>query len=171
MKKAFLILGTNGTGKTTLAKGIIEACGGIKLFECDITYTKKNSVALIGKYEGKFGGVDGLNRTSDLWQLIQRAQDKAEIIIAEGVKLHTFGINVLKAASVIKDTQILFLYAPALVIDMRIKKRGGKGVTEAILRDQKHTFNAVKKYASAGYKVAAFDTSKTSTEKIIEFIL
>lgn len=95
-----MITGTNCVGKTTLVKAIIEKCGGIKnVIDRSITILNGGNYALIGLYNsGKYGGVDSLNCTKVLKDLVVKAKDYGvQVLFMEGSYLHTFGMNLTNA--------------------------------------------------------------------------
>lgn len=169
MSWCVFFIGTNCTGKTTLANSIIRQHGGINI-EGKVSYTKDGVIGLCGKYGGKYGGVDGLFEVKILQTLVKEALQKVDIVICEGVKLHSFGLSLQRAIFQAQKQLIVFLYAPAEVIDERLRNRTGSKATGAILKDQRNCLNAVKKWASIGVKVLSFDTSKNSVEQINEKI-
>lgn len=136
MKTCILITGTNCSGKTTLAKTIIEKHGGTGCYENKVTYTKDGKVAFAGEYNGKYGGVDGLNSVKILESLAVEAFKKVDIFFAEGLKLHSFGLSLQKALFTAQHHIVVFLYAPVKELDERLKKRSGTHITEAIAKDQ-----------------------------------
>lgn len=175
MSLVVAILGTNCTGKTTLAKSLINAYGGARGYGNDITFcaSEHPSIVFAGKYtEGKYGGVDGLSRTRDLPQIAASALMNNDVFVCEGLKLHSFGMNVINTLFSAKNQLVVYLYAPLEIIDQRLKKRSlrGIGITKAIASDNRNTLNAVKKYKSIGVPVLAFDTSKSQTEDICKII-
>ena len=166
MKWCIFFVGTNCVGKTTLAKEIIRQHGGMYT-EGKITYTTDGVIGLCGKYGGKYGGVDLLKQVKILPSLVEQALKRVDIVICEGVKLHSFGLSLQRAIFTAQKQLIVFLYAPAKVIDERLQQRTGSRANAAILKDQRSCLNAIRKWSSIGVKTISFDTSKKSIEQII----
>lgn len=167
MQQVVLIMGTNGTGKSSAARGIL---GNDFFVDGELTFKKDYSICLIGNYKQKFGGVDGLNRVIDLHELIKKGLERSNLVIAEGVKLHSFGLSIQKAASVCNETTIVLLVAGAKTIDERIKKRGGRGVTAQILKDQKNCLSALIKFKQIGVRTMIIKTDNLSTDFVAQKI-
>ena len=173
MKTVVFITGTNAVGKSTLAKVLQARFGGIAAADKWLTVCKDSRVCFAGKYgDGKFGGVDGFNQTKCLESVVRLGLSTHDLIICEGMYLHTFGLNLTNAIFVGERQLVVFLYAPVSEIDRRLKERAGKGLTnEAVWRKQINCATAARKWASIGVPVLFFDTSKTTPERIADLIL
>lgn len=170
MKTCVFITGTNCVGKTTLVKAILEKHGGISSYEDKITYSNDGKVAFAGKYDGKYGGVDGLNSVKILESLTIKAFEKVDVFMAEGLKLHSFGLSLQKALFTAQYHIVVFLYAPLKELDARLKERSGTRISEAIAKDQIAIKNAFLKWQEVGVKTLFFDTSKVDIKTIEETI-
>lgn len=171
-----MITGTNCVGKTTLVKAIIEKCGGIKnVIDRSITILNGGNYALIGRYNsGKYGGVDSLNCTKVLKDLVVKAKDKGvQVLFMEGSYLHTFGLNLTNALFSAEKQLIVNLYAKQNVIVNRLKERSNKqGVQiDKVLQKQLCTMRSAQKYRDTVLKVLQFDTGSNSVDVIKEKVL
>jgi len=168
MKTCIFIIGTNCTGKSSLAKAIAEGFGGYRAISRELTVCADQRVCLAGSYspDKRFGGVDGLNETKGLQQIVHTALVGHECIVCEGIKLHNNGPNLTRAIFTADNRLVVFLYAPAATLHRRLLERNssGKGVTEAILKDQQACARSLERWRGMGIPVMWFDTSKTSVE-------
>lgn len=171
MKRLVLIYGTNGVGKTTLAKEIIKRCGGIEKFEADITYLRNGKVSLAGKYSVKYGGLDWLNSTKILPTLAMEAFKRSDTLIIEGKMSGSFDGNIGVTSYAADSVLCIPLFCNLKTLDERIKQRGGGGVTEHIVKDQKKALNISKKWKEAGAVIMPFDTSTMNAETIADDVL
>lgn len=181
MKTCVFIIGTNGVGKTTLAKHIISKYGGVDMYDKQVTYCKDGSVCLTGKYDGcKFGGVDrikndkGSSCTSLLSEVVSEGLNNADTIFCEGSYLDSFGTNLLRAMfCVAKRYLVVLLYSSNRVLNERLKKRTN-GVKKipllTVIKKQNRCFSAAKKWRSIGVKVISIDTGITTTEEQFNII-
>lgn len=160
MKTCVLLIGTNGVGKTTLAKTLIEHYGGIKHSSRELTQCNSR-VCFVGKYGGgvQHGGLDYLKTTKCLEGIVRRGFQDNELVIAEGVYLHTFGLNLTNAIFVGERQLVVFLYTPAKVLHERLVNRAGRGLVETVWRKQNACAQSARKWASIGVPVLSFDTS------------
>lgn len=167
MKTCIFLIGTNCVGKTTLAKSILKDNGWIGSYEDKITYSKNKKIAFAGKYDdGKFGGVDGLGEVKNLHSIVETALMNCNTIVCEGVKLHSFGLSLQKAIFKAKRQLVVFLYCPSIELSKRLQERSNGKLTKEIMKDQRSTFNSLRKWGSIGVQTLKFDTSKTDIETI-----
>lgn len=168
MKTCIMITGTNASGKTTLAKSLIERFGGIKSANRTKTICNNGNVALVGKYsyDSNYGGVDSLNCTNSLASIIQECFLQNDTVIFEGSYLNSFGINLTNALFKAPRQLIVFLYAPVKILDERLGSRSGKKINKEIIDKQNCALRSANKFASIGVPVWCFDTSVTSSEEI-----
>lgn len=167
MRTAVFIVGTNGVGKTTVAKKVIELCGGVVSYENNLTRTKKG-LYLAGKYDGvKNGGVDGIYSGDKLFEITKVLKDN-DVFLGEGsrIKSNSFMSTIFLA----ERKYIIFLYAPALVIQERLSERSNNNITKKVLLNQIECKRKIKDWKSWGIRVHSFDTSKTEIEMIAKFI-
>ena len=118
MKTCVFITGTNSVGKTTLAKALIERFGGIKETAKELTFCNDSRVCFAGRYrdENRFGGVDALNCTRVLPDVVAKGLERCEVIFCEGSYLDTFGMNLTDAMFKAQRHLIVFLYADSKTI-------------------------------------------------------
>lgn len=172
-KTCIFIIGTNGVGKTTLAKGLINKFGGIRDISNNITFCNDGLSCLAGGYnmQSKYGGVDKLNSTKGLKDIVETGLSKCNTIICEGSFLDSFGMNLTNAMFVAEKHIVVFLYAPTKVIDKRLMLRSGNNINNKKIEKQQRCLRSAKKWASIGVPVLSFDTSIESTDTIINKIL
>ena len=175
MKKTFvLIVGTNCTGKSTVVRKLITRFGGASKMENNITYLNDRRVAVIGYYgNATYSGIDRLNKTSSLPDIIRQAFLTSDVVVGEGLIVGTFGINPLNAFFTAEKQLCLYLYADKKTLSHRLFQRadyqnigGGKQV---MIRQQR-ILNAVKKYSAIGIPVLSIDTSTYSADIIVDLI-
>lgn len=172
MKTCIYIIGTNGVGKTTLAKELIKKFGGIKESSRKLTTCNDNETCLAGFYDAdkKYGGVDGLNSTKVLEEIVACALSKYERIICEGSFLNSFGINLTNAIFRAETQLVIFLYAPIPVLNNRLSERSGNKISKSVINKQNGCLRSARKWAQIGVPVLSFDTSKTDMSLIVESI-
>lgn len=169
-----LITGTNAVGKSSLAKELITRYGGIDKADRLLTYCHDPRVVFAGRYDmaKKYGGVDGFNQTKCLEDVVRTGLQQHNIVICEGMYLHTFGINLTNAAFAADRQLIVFLYAPVAEINRRLLERSQTGiVNDAVWKKQQATAIAAKKWASIGVPVLSFDTSTIATKDIANQVI
>lgn len=175
MKTCVFITGTNAVGKSSLAKVLIERFGGgIKASDKMLTICNNERICLAGHYDNskKFGGVDGFNQTKCLESVVRKGLANSDVIICEGMYLHTFGLNLTNAAFVADRQLVVFLYAPVKEIHRRLLERSGKGLTnDAVWKRQQNCATAARKWASIGVPVLSFDTSKYNADDIATMVI
>ena len=176
-KVCVFITGTNGVGKSSLARAAIKHFGGVKCEDGGVTYLRDGGVCLAGSYKVKFGGVDWLrggkgSSTSVLASVVEEGLKTADIMICEGSFMNTFGLNLSNALFKAERHLVVNLYADPLVLHSRISARLG-GDREAvakrnwkqILSRQRDSMRAACKWRSIGVKVLQIDTSQASIEE------
>ena len=183
MKAVVFIIGTNGVGKSTLARSIMDYYGGPILEEDQVVYARNGRVAFAGSYNSKFGGVDrlknedGTTGTGALAGVVERGLRNADTIFCEGSYMDTFGLNLSNALFKGDRALVVSLYADGLALYNRLQARSsgqrgdGKRNYDKILQKQKRTMVAARKWASIGVPVLQFDTSKVSVEAIRDAVL
>lgn len=170
MKTCVFIVGTNCSGKTTLAKNLIGKFGGIKTSDNRITRTMDNRCSLAGKYnlESKFGGVDSLCATAPLAGIVEEALRTSDVVICEGSFMNTFGNNLTNAIFKAQKQLVVFLYASAGALKDRMKKRSGTELKEIMMLRQKQVYRAVGKWKSIGVPLMVINTDVMTPEKIAD---
>ena len=165
-----MIIGTNATGKSSLARELINRSGGIAFVANKTTYCNDGRTSVIGDYSKhkNIEGVDAFGETKCLSTLVQ--QSEREIVVFEGLKCGTFGLSIQKALFQNGGGQIVvFLYASAQTINKRLLERTGFGIrSKAVLAQQKANLRAAIKYKEIGVKVVSFDTDIFSTSEIAD---
>ena len=179
MKKCcVLVSGTNGVGKSTLARAFIEHFGGVVRYEGQVSFTR-DGPALVGPYNCSSGGVDrlkderGQTSTKPLASVVEYALKSADVVLCEGVFLHTFGINMTNAIFKAERQLVVNLCAPLDTIYARLMARTGNRNRhwDTIAAKQRGAANAAERFHQIGVPVMRFDTSRTSTDEILGKIL
>jgi len=173
-KLCVLITGTNAVGKSSLAKELIIRYGGIAKADKQLTSCNDPRVCFAGKYDltKKYGGVDGFNQTKCLEEVVRAGLQRHDVVICEGMYLHTFGLNLLNAAFAADRQLVVFLYAPVAEINRRLLQRSQTGIAnDAVWKKQQATAVAAKKWASIGVPVLSFDTSEVSTGEVADQVI
>lgn len=174
MKTCVFLIGTNCSGKTSLAKTVINRLGGARYSSKWLTEVGDGRFCFAGKYseESRYGGVDGWNETKPLRSVVEQALTTHEVIICEGVKLHNNGANLSTALYAAEQRLVCLLYAPAQVLNDRLKARSGAKVTEAILKDQQACARSLKKWQNmGGINVMHLDTSTNTLDECADALL
>lgn len=171
-KVCVFITGTNATGKTTLAKSIIARFGGIKEATRELTFCNDARVCFAGKYteQGRFGGVDGFNKTSTLADVVEKGLKVCDIVICEGMYMHSFGLNLTNAMFKAEKHLVVFLYADGNTLASRINERSGNTIGKAVLPKQRNCSSSAKKWQSIGVPVMPFNTAENTLEEETELI-
>lgn len=177
MKICVFITGTNCVGKTSVAKALQRHYGGIGRTEADITYCADGRAAFAGVYRDglKHGGVDALNRTDTLADIVRKGLETADAVFCEGSYLDTFGMNLCNALFAAPTQLYVFLYAdtPTLIArnTLRNDTPASASVIARMLNKQKRVLSSAKKYQQIGVPVLTIDTASHSVEDIAEMIL
>ena len=183
-KTCILIAGANCSGKTSVARGLIDHFGGIGNVTPDSTFSADGRAVFAGRYANvKHGGVDYLNSTKPLQGIVRNGLLTADFAVCEGSYLDTFGMNLLNAIFEAKRQAYVALWCSRaklyernrarLNVDSLAKRTSAEeaAIMQGIYRRQDRVFKAAKKYASIGVPVLAFDTGASSVEEITEQIL
>lgn len=175
MKTCVFIIGTNATGKTSLARELIQMFGGIAGEEETgsglITLTGGGRAVFAGRYEGaKFGGVDYYGQTRNLPDVAQFALARYDALVCEGMYVSSFGKNLTSTIYQAEARLVVCLYADNATLDYRLAKRSGTKITESVMKRQRTCATAAKKYGENGCAVRFFDTAATRTTEIAKFI-
>lgn len=170
IKTCVIITGTNGCGKSSVARALIELFGGIEAQE-ETKYGKatktKGGAYFAGKYgEGKYGGVDSLQGTAVLPGMAEEVYAKSACFVAEGVYLHTFGKNVTTTLFQAERRLFVVLFGRAAVLNERIAGRSGRGVNADILRNQQQAIRTGKKMGENGVSTRYYDIEKYKSAEI-----
>lgn len=171
MKACVFIIGTNGVGKSTLAKAIIELCGGIDNDKTtkEITYCNNGKVSLAGNYHKKFCGLDSLGQTKILATLCEQALAKSDVFISEGCRMNTLGMSMTNAMFKADAYLVVSLYTDMLTIYNRLQERTGsekKRDYKQIQALQRQSMKVAKKWQSIGVHVVQLNSSgHTPTEE------
>lgn len=180
MKTCVFITGTNAVGKSSIARGVIDRCGGVNRVVDMVTYCNDGVTALAGPYTCKYGGVDritnekGSSCTSKLAEVVERGLQTADIIFCEGSFMNTFGLHLTNAMFKAQRYMVVNLYADALTLLSRLQGRSngknGKRDMGKIINKQKQSMIAAQKWHNIGVKVLQIDTSIYSADEIISMI-
>ena len=92
--------------------------------------------------------------------------------LCEGVKLHNNGANLSNALYAAEQRLVCLLYAPAQVLNERLKSRSGSQVSLAILKDQQACARSLQKWQKmGGINVMHLDTSTMTIDECAETLL
>lgn len=180
MKKTCVyIIGTNGVGKSSVARCLQHKYGGIESSTRELTICKDHRICFAGKYiEGSnYGGVDYLNKTGELRGLVSDALKDHDVIFCEGSFLDTFGINTTTAIMQAERQLIVLLVASPSVLSKRLaerskgKEKQNKLPKTTILNKQSRCIRAAKKYKAAFVPVLTIITDNLSVEQISDLII
>ena len=181
MKTCIFITGTNGVGKSSVARAVIERCGGIDKVEEQVTYCADGKTALAGSCLCKYGGVDrvtnakGSSCTSELPNVVERGLANRDIIFCEGSFMGTFGMNLTNAMFKAQRHLVINLYADARTLYDRLNNRSngrngnGRDFSQ-ILKKQKLSAVSAVKWHEIGVKVLQIDAGAHSPEQIVDTI-
>lgn len=169
-KTCVFIIGTNASGKSTVARKLIERFGGIDSYTDGISSTPAG-VAFAGRYDVKYGGVDNLNGTTILRDIVKKALKSTDCIICEGMRLKCWGPNLTHAMFNADRQIVIFLYAPLEEIRKRLAERSNGTLSKDIIRGQRESAHSAKKWQAAGCDVVAIDTTKQTADQIADFII
>lgn len=167
------IFGLFGSGKTTLARGIIESDGGGQnIGNCFVT--NGGAYTFFGPYrEGsKYGGADRVNNTSaELKEAF--LQSTTPIFFSEGVRTASFGALFLQTFYLAKRQAIIALDCDIDATLKRIEQRNGR-TGENSNRKRLPSFNRMlDKYVSIGtpvYRINANQDKETVLRQALEII-
>lgn len=134
VKTLVVIYGTNGAGKTSLARNILgDKIFGTRLESGMITLSEDESVCAIGGYFSKCGGVDGIKNSENWYKILYETllTQKSDIIVMEGSLLSTLLNNPLKNFLKAKyeyglQIECVFLKTSAETAIKRVYSRNGK---------------------------------------------
>lgn len=157
------IFGLFGSGKTTLARGLLQSDGGAinirdnKDIKYCVSSGKKYTFA--GHYleNSKFGGGDTIY-CRNLYKILQKSP--TPIFISEGCRVQSFGPQFLRAFFSTKTQGIVYLRgAPSLCCE-RVLKRGG-GSASSNYDKLTLVENLVKKFIDLGTNVLVLDINNS----------
>lgn len=175
MKTLIYITGTNCSGKSTIARKIIEYSGGVTSVEkhCGKSVSVcRDNLALAGLYNGvKFGGADGFCETKCFEGVARSVFKSHDTIVFEGMYVNTFGNNLINAAFAAEKQLVVFLYTPAKELQKRLRERSATKLDVSFIKRQGNVARAARKWASIGIPLLVIDTSKTSIEESAKQIM
>lgn len=169
-----MIMGTNGVGKSTLARTIQQRLGGIQTYANEISYLSDGESFFLGKYAGvKLGGVDYINEAKKLAQIARKGLKTHKNCFMEGRYINTISQYLLNVLFSFDRQLVVLLYLPEDKIRERIIQRTGvfKGDMPYILKAQKNAMNAMVKYKAMGVPILCINTSEISPDDIADKIL
>lgn len=183
-KTCILIAGANCSGKTSVAKCLIDRFGGIGRVTDTATFSADGRAVFAGRYTGvKHGGVDWLNGTGALQGIVREGLMTADVAICEGSYLDTFGMNLLNAIFEAERQAYVALWCGRAELHRRnmarlnadsLRKRTlaeEAAIMQGIYRRQDRVFKAAKKYASIGVPVLNYNAVELSAVAIADKIL
>lgn len=135
------------------------------------TSSTRDGVAFAGRYDVKYGGVDNLNGTTILRDIVKKALESTDCIICEGMRLKCWGPNLTHAMFNADRQIVIFLYAPLEEIQKRLAERSNKTLSKDIIRGQRESAHSAKKWQTAGCDVVAIDTTEQTADQIADFII
>lgn len=184
MKKVIQVRGTNGTGKTTAVRSLIER-GDFKVYFVTVRgkeypYTYDGKIVIGGRYDTReCGGLDGVIKDREVLKdyivkLLKMLQPDA--LILDAVMYGTtfkFAYELNIACKSLGYTYIGITCAPPLDVSLQrvYMRNGGKEVNVESL--QKRHFSSVKAYKrlkAVGMDVRLIDTSKIPKEQMYRII-
>lgn len=173
MKVNVFIIGANATGKTTLAKNLIKRFGGITESGKPISLVADSRVAFVGLYEDdrKICGVDTLEGSKALAGGVQAAHSKGrDIVVAEGMLMHTFGLNLTNAMFLAEKHLVVFLWCPVAEIINRLKIRTVNARWGQLSTHYKPIARTACRWQSIGVPVMTFNSAETSADDIADSV-
>lgn len=182
MTTCVFITGTNAVGKSSVARAIMDRCGGISAERDMVTYLADGVTCLAGRYLGcKYGGVDritnakGSSCTSELANVVERGLSEREVIFCEGSFMNTFGMNLTNAMFKADKYLVAMLYTDAETIWKRLNARsnGKNGAGRdfpKVMQKQKQCTIAAQKWHEIGVKVLQINTADYTPEQIVNVI-
>lgn len=182
MTTCVFITGTNAVGKSSVARAIMERCGGISTERDMVTYLADGVTCLAGRYLGcKYGGVDritnakGSSCTSELANVVERGLSERKVIFCEGSFMNTFGLNLTNAMFKADKHLIVMLYADARTIWERLNGRSegknGKGRDfPKVMQRQRQCNIAAQKWHEIGVKVLQINSAEYTSPQIVDTI-
>lgn len=182
MSVCVFITGTNAVGKSSVARVIIERCGGITEERDMVAYLADGTTCMAGRYATcKYGGVDritnakGSSCTSELANVVKRGLAQRDIIFCEGSFMNTFGMNLTNAMFEADKHLVVNLYADTRTLWNRLNERSkgknGNGRDFAkVVNKQKQAAIAAVKWHEIGVKVLQINTAEYSPEQIVDTI-
>ncbi len=163
----FNIRGTNGSGKTTIVRKLIEECKtpivkrdcynpeGKKVGE----WSKIGWNAVIGKYSTTCGGCDTIKTQADAKRLITIAASASKNVIFEGILISTIYQPWSDFAHEVGGMTWLYLDTPLETCLANIYKRnGGKKINEELVINKYASIKrTAAKAAQDGHKVVVLN--------------
>lgn len=174
MKTCVYIIGTNGSGKSSVARELMRHFGGIAESTRELTTCNDRRVCFAGRYamDSAFGGVDSLNNTRELRGIVADALKDHDVIFCEGSYLDSFGVNTTTAIFQAQRSLVVLLVCSPLELGRRLadraKRKDGqnKAVKTTILNKQRRCINVAKKFQQAYCPVMSFCTDDITPEEI-----
>jgi cytidylate kinase len=161
MAKIYDIRGTHGSGKSTIAKQLIDEHGGLEIVGNPLTYAgnptilgyhiPKFNLVVLGRYKTQCGGCDGIKTQSEIKARISHYEEQGRNVLLEGILVaHTYGPWNEFASG--RDWRFRFLDTPLDVcIDRVNARRAEKGKPpledpKNIVRDHKRILSLHGKF-------------------------
>lgn len=181
-KTCVFITGTNGVGKTAIARAFIARYGGVDRITNQVTYLREGNVSLAGSYNARYGGVDritndrGSSSTAMLAGVVEEALRNTDVVICEGSFMNTMGLNLTNAMFKAERHLVVSLYAMPDVIYKRVSERSnGKNGKERkwslLFKKQRQSMLTARRWQEIGVRVIQFNTGECSVEHILKKII
>lgn len=154
MKTCVFITGTNAVGKSALAWEFITRYGGVDRITND----------------------NGSSCTSRLADVVAEGLRHADTILCEGSFINTFGLNLSNALFKAERQLVVSLYADLQTIWNRLAARSngkngsGKRRFDLIVKKQKQSMIAARRWQSIGVKVLQINTAQVSIDDEVRMI-
>lgn len=181
MAKLTLVIGANGSGKSTVMRNIIGP--EFEVLEHPFgkyTISKNRNVIALGKYDNACGGCDGIKSTFLVYNLADHLSKEYPNfdIYLEGILISGIYGNVAKFLMEMKfahkrNVKVCLLYTNAFTSVSRVLKRnGGKKINQAGIVDRVEGSQvAFRKHRELGlYDCHAFDSVNIDAKIIAEKI-
>ena len=164
------ITGTNCSGKTTLARALIQRSGGIAETGKALTVCKDRRICLAGPYDlqKQYGGVDSINNTRSLPGIAEEALKEHDVLICEGSMLDTFGPNLVSTIYQGDRRLVVILYTPLDVLSTRLFARSRGVLKPSIVAKQKRVLKNARKYCDYGCETVLYDTQYRTPDEIAD---
>lgn len=177
MSKLTLIIGANGSGKSTVMRNIIGSEFEIVSHPFGkYTISKDRKIISLGKYDNACGGCDGIKTTFLVYNLAdQLSREFPEYdIYMEGILISGIFSNVAKFLMEMKfahnrNVKVCWLYTNAFTSVSRVLFRnGGKKVNQTGIVDRVERLKVVfQKHRELGiYDCFAYDTINVDADQI-----
>lgn len=183
MSKLVLIIGANGSGKSTVMRNIIgeESETFVHPLGGKYTVSKNRKLITLGKYDNQCGGCDGIKTTFLVYNMVDALTKEYPDydIYFEGILISGIFANVAKLLMEMlferkREVHVCLLYTNSLTSVTRVLKRnGGKNINQDGIVDRvEGSQTAFRKHRELGlYDCRAFDSINVPASDIASQIL